>query len=465
MAKSAIKSSPQSKRGSKTSTNYPREEVLQLFNAGQLSVEAAMRQLSLSRSSLYRLSRAYQDHGVAALVHGNKGRSPNNKMQPAMHDRIKELLQVKYDGFQASLAAQYLRQEEGIEVSKETVRRIMREIEPSQKTSKGGVAHRLRRRRSAFGELIQIDGSPHEWFGPNAEKSCLIAFIDDATSMITDAAFFETERTEGYLQLIEHHLIKYGIPVAFYSDRHSIFDSVVKDVFGHSEPTQYQRVCSTFGIEAIRAYSPQAKGRIERLFRTLQGRWPKEFVLRGISTIEQANDSIKELIESYNEQFSLQRPGLADAHVQMSDIESIKRICALWHPRHLSKDLTCRFKGSRIQVFGQSRVILSGQEIQVLEYRDGKLEVLWERIDRGKKVSVLLPFAQSEVSQITEFKQYENSKTVDAHLDKIRRSEQSRRANWINRRREAAERYLDEQEKEVEKLEDKVERNKRSTEH
>lgn len=445
------------KRDQKLTQRHLREEVLQLFNLGLIGVKEAMSQLSLSRSSLYRLSKAYEEQGPQAFTHGNQHRAPINKLSEAIRQELKELLSTKYHGFQASLAAEYLHEQEGIKVSKETVRRMIREIDPVEPATKGdGNAHRLRRRRASFGELVQIDGSPHAWFGSDYPNCCLIAFIDDATSMITDAAFFETERSDGYLQLIEHHLRIFGIPVAFYSDRHGIFDPTIKDANGNSGLTQYKRVCNTLGIEAIRAYSPQAKGRIERLFKTLQGRWPKEFKLRGIKTIDAANAVIDEYINRYNKRFALKRDNLPDAHVRIDDTETVKRICAVWNPRRLSKELTCRFNGRRLQVLVKRRLELSYQEVQVIEYRDGHLEVVYEHIVDGRKVMSLLPFALCDVSQVKEFEDFETTKTIDARLDKIRLGEQSRRVNWINRRREAAEKHLNEREKEVQELEKKA---------
>lgn len=433
-----------------------REEVLKLFLVDQISVEEAMSRLKLSRSSLYRLSKRFALGGKVLLEHGNHNRVPVNKLDESLRAHLKELLGTKYADFQPALAVQYLRREEAIVVSRETVRRIMRELSPSERTSKGGTAHKLRRRRSRFGELIQIDGCTHNWFGN--ENTCLIAFIDDATGMITSAIFYETERSEGYLHCIEKHVMKYGIPLALYSDRHGIFDSVIKNANGTSGPTQYQRACDALGIEMIRAFSPQAKGRIERLFWTLQNRWPKEFKLKEIQTMKQANDVLEEYIEQFNHEFSIDRNELQDAHVKLSshDAEAVHRICAQWHPRKLSKQLTCRFNATQLQVVANERMLLAYQPVDIVEYDDGKLEMVWTHVEQGKRVSKLLPFKQTSLDQVPEFIEYEPSKTIDARLDKIRMSEQNRRSHWIDQRRQLAQKRLDEREKEVEELEAKV---------
>lgn len=159
--------------------------------------------------------------------------------------------------------------------------------------------HVLQRRRQQFGELIQVDGSPHQWFVQDPTLYTLLLFVDDATGIITAARFEKSETFTGYAQLIEEHVWRYGIPVSFYSDRHSVFCPVISEKEATKnipEKTQYQRVCDTLGIHPILAYSPQAKGRIERMNQTLQKRWPGEFAARGITTPQQANQRMPELL-------------------------------------------------------------------------------------------------------------------------------------------------------------------------
>ena len=145
-----------------------------------------------------------------------------------------------------------------------------------------------------MGELIQIDGCPHRWFGDDGPEVCLLAFIDDATGKITSARFFETETLQGYLTLLSEHIGRYGIPVALYSDRHLIFTrDIPKNIT--EEPPQYARVCQRLGLEPILAQTPQAKGRVERLFKTLQGRWPKQFRLEKISCTESRRIALRQV--------------------------------------------------------------------------------------------------------------------------------------------------------------------------
>lgn len=155
----------------------------------------------------------------------------------------------------------------------------------------------MRRRRASRGELVQIDGSPHFWFPGDAERRTLIAFIDDATSELLSAYFSPTEDTEAYVNALEYELVHNGIPMAIYSDRHSVFTSNVDEARRKSkpQPTQFQKICDHLGIELILAHSPEAKGRVERLFQTLQKRWPKEFRILGIHNLAEANERMPEL--------------------------------------------------------------------------------------------------------------------------------------------------------------------------
>ena len=244
---------------------------------------------------------------MLTAVHGNTGKEPHNKIDSSTREKIlgvmqqESLRQMPY-----SLAVRYLRYE-GLEVSAETLRRLLKD-DPVLQQERKNALHPLRRRRAQFGELIQLDGSPHHWFGPQRDRACLMAFIDDATSRITAAQFAPTENSLTYRELIEQHVWRYGIPLAFYSDRHSIFTPVGdrRTLRRNYQLTDYERVCRYLGIETIYARSPQAKGRIERLNQTLQGRWPYQFAYEGITDIEQANANIDRFIEQYNEEFSVQ---------------------------------------------------------------------------------------------------------------------------------------------------------------
>ena len=312
--------------------------ILSQFDKGLISEELACRLLGqVSRATLYRKRKKYVHQGRCALEHGNKGHSPKNRLPPEQRKQIVKLLATKYADFQPALVIKYLRRDEGLQVSREYVRRLLCELGPPGQP-KPHRTHLLRRRRARFGELIQIDGSPHPWFGQSKPTCSLLLFVDDATSKITAAGFFATETAAGYLRLIKEHIHKYGVPLAFYSDRHGIFHTPNPTQSRQIEhKTQYQRACSQLGIETILAQSAQAKGRVERLNRTLQNRWPKEFALRGITDINKANENMEQFIQEYNDELGLEPVQTHDAHrtVERCELKQIDRICARWTTRTL----------------------------------------------------------------------------------------------------------------------------------
>lgn len=415
-----------------------RGQVLRLYELGLVSAKAAIAQLKVDRSTFYRQLKKYKSEGLVALRHGNSGKEPVNKLDPEVKQRIEHLLLTRYAGFQPALVKKYLAQEDGISVSEEYIRRLLKRNGREAQRQKQQL-HQSRRRRSRFGELIQVDGSPHHWFGPDQPPCCLLAFSDDATSKITAARFYQSETSTGYLELIKDHVLKYGIPVSLYSDQHSIFTTSKESNKGKVR-TQYQRCCEALGIESILAKTPQAKGRIERLNRTLQGRWVKEFALLGIKTIEEANDVIGAFIEQYNAEFGVPPMDSEDAHVKLADKEqrqAVERICAKWVERKLSKTLSCNYDDSVIQVQGvENKWTMVGKTVHVIGYPDGHLEVVYE--------NKLMPFIRRERKTLECFEQYEETpKTIDSRIDQIMAKENNRRAAWLEKRRVAAAKSLD----------------------
>lgn len=415
-----------------------RGQILREFELGLITTSIACQQLSVTRPTLYRQLKKYQSGGLQALRHGNTGQVPANKLSDEVGKRIEELLLERYSDLQPALARKYLKMEEGIEVSEEYIRRRL-VAHGKQAQKKAQRLHQSRRRRSRFGELIQIDGSPHHWFGIENPPCCLLVFVDDATGKITAAKFVPTETSAGYLELIREHVLKYGIPVSFYSDKHSIF-TYNNERHKKGTKTQYQRCCGALGIEIILASTPQAKGRVERLNRSLQGRWLKEFQLLNIRNMEDANAHLPEFIAQYNEEFALMPWEPEDAHVQLSsdkERDAVKRFCALWYERKLSKSLSCNFDNSVIQVQGiENKWSLAGKYINVIEYPDDSLEVV-----HGSK---LLPFIRRYRDSLKCFEQYEETtKTIDHRLDQIMEKEKNRRAAWLEKRRTKAKKAMD----------------------
>lgn len=315
---------PQDKTGkSVVETMHDPAVVLSAYDQGLYSAEEAASMMGVSRATFHRKLKGWRETGVVPH-HGNSNRTPSNRVPDEVRQRVIELIETKYHDFQATLLKKYLQRYEGIHLSAEWLRRLLTELRPEETGKKRRqAAHRLRRRRSSRGQLVQIDGSPHQWFEGDERRYCLIAFIDDATSGIEAAGFFPAETTHAYVTVLRQLLDRHGLPAALYSDRHSIFTANVDSARERksSEPTQFQRICSMFGVELILAHSPQPKGRVERAFKTLQGRWGKEFRVLGITTVAEANAELPELIDEYNREFAIRPADEEHSYVVLSEDE------------------------------------------------------------------------------------------------------------------------------------------------
>jgi hypothetical protein len=375
--------------------------------------------LGVSERQVRRLLRRYEALGASGLISGHRGKPCNRRYDQTIKQAIMASVRQRYSDFGPTLAAEYLL-EEGYEVSKETLRQWMVADglwKPSHKRRKR--LHPPRDRRSRVGELIQIDGSPHDWFEGRAGKCCLIAFIDDATSQVMHAHFTPAETTQAYFKALKAYVQQYGCPAAFYSDRHIIFAKHDKE---DQEPTQFQRGIEQLGIEGIQALTAQAKGRIERLFQTLQDRLVKAMRLAGIDSMESANEFLVTYIPKHNKRFAVAPADPADAH-QSSDLTptQLAQVCAVHHERKLSKDLVISFNRQRyiIQTDGAPRYDLRGQRVIVIEYADKPIELM----HKGK----LLPFKAFDPKQ--EIPVPVDDKTLNTRVDNIiqRRRGQAKR--------------------------------------
>lgn len=376
---------PKDKKGkSVVEMMHDPEVVLSAYDQGLYSAEEAARMMGVSKPTFYRKLKAWRKTGVVPH-HGNSNRAPSNKVTEEVRQRVIKLIETKYYDFQATLLKKYLERYEGIHLSVEWLRRLLVELRPEETgKARRQAAHRLRRRRSSRGQLVQIDGSPHQWFDGDERQYCLIAFIDDSTSCIEAAGFFPAETTHAYVTVLRQLLERHGLPVAFYSDRHSIFTTNVDSARERKsfEPTQFQRICNMLGVELILAHSPQAKGRVERAFRTLQGRWTKEFRVLGITTVAEANAKIPELIDEYNREFSLDPADKEHNYVVLSEDEKreMEFIFGVWHRKTISRNLTVSNKRQILQILGvssQMRVRMQKTDVQLVEFDDGRTELHW----------------------------------------------------------------------------------------
>jgi transposase InsO family protein len=357
-----------------------RLHILKKVQAKELTQVRAAEILDLSDRQIRKLLTRLNANGPSGIISKLVGRSSNRSLPVGFKQRITALLREKYEGFGPTLAAEKLYKLDGLVVSVETVRKWMIETKlwiPRRIRKK---MHIPRARRSYFGELIQADGSHHRWFGDDGPMVNATVLIDDATSTITGLHFSEGETLEGYFNAMTQHFQQYGRPLAFYTDHFSIFRH------GQSvQKTQMQRALDELGIELILASSPQAKGRVERVNRVLQDRLVKEFHLRGIKTIEQANVFAKEYVEEHNKAFSKRPISNCDAHRPLEGYDLPKILCRK-ETRSLDSSAIFHFNNRRYQLQDISELRrLSRRKVEVRTTREGGMRVFI----KGKEFKVL----------------------------------------------------------------------------
>lgn len=323
--------------------------VIRAVGEGRLKQGAAAERLGVSVRQVKRLVRAWRGTGAAGLVSKRRGRASARRIDEQTKQRWIDLIRQRYPDFGPTLACEQLAEHHGFAHSRETLRGWMIEagLWKDQPVRRKRV-FQLRPRCPAVGELVQIDGSPHAWLEDRAPRCTLIIFVDDATSALRHAQFVPAETTRAYLHGLHGYTQRYGLPLALYSDRHSIFGKHDPE---DPEPTQFERAVRQLGIEPILALTPQAKGRVERAFQTLQDRWVKALRLAGCATLEQANTLLPRLVAQYNRRFAKPAAQPRDAHRGFNGSEQeLGWICSEQYERTLSKSLSCSFRGQLLQV-------------------------------------------------------------------------------------------------------------------
>jgi len=322
-----------------------RLEVMQRLADKRMSQKETAEVLRVSVRHVKRLLRVYRREGAKGLVSKRRGRRSNNRLAEATKQKALDLLKSKYEGFGPTLAHEKLVELEGLKISDESVRQLMivEELWKPKKARKVEV-HQMRERRACFGELVQIDGSPHDWFEGRAAACVLLVFIDDATGKLVQLRFVESESFFSYCQAAEGYFKRHGKPVAFYSDKHGIF-RVNQPSTGSSDAlTQFGRAMQELDIQIICANTPQAKGRVERVNQTLQDRLVKEMRLRGISSMADGNAYLPEFMEDLNRRFAAQPRSTHDAHRPLTTKDDLARILTWQETRTISKNLTLQFE-------------------------------------------------------------------------------------------------------------------------
>ena len=360
-----------------------RLEVMQRIKDKRLTQKEAAGMLKKSVRQIKRLFRAYKAQGAKGLISGRRGKPSNHRLDEQVEQQVLDLLKEKYEDFGPTLAHEKLTEVHKLQLSRESVRRIM--IEEGMwkpKRAKKPSAHQMRERRACFGEMIQIDGSDHAWFEERGPKCTLLVYIDDATGQLVELWFVPDETFFAYCEASRHYFERYGKPVAFYSDKHGIFRVNQEQTTGlGSGLTQFGRAMQDLDIQIICANSPQAKGRVERANQTLQDRLVKELRLRGISDIQAANAYLPEFRDDFNRRFAVLPRSTHDAHRPLLKTENLDLILTHQKTGTLSKNLTVQSNHVIYQIQSdRPDYTLRNAQVTVCENAKGEVTILYRNV-------------------------------------------------------------------------------------
>ena len=350
---------------------------------GDLACARAASLLDLTPRHVKRLKSRLRQGGEAALAHASRGRPSHRRLPDRLRDRILHLARTTYAGFNDHHLCEKLVEQEGFSLGRETLRRLLRSAGIGSPRKRRAPTHRQRRlSRAREGEMLLLDASLHRWLQDRGPQLTLLGFLDDATRKVPVAEFFPTEDARGYFRLLHRLLRRCGVPLSFYGDRHSVFVrnddhwSVEEQLAGRRQPTQFGRALEQLGVTYIAAQSPQAKGRIERLWGTFQDRLTSELRLAGAHDLDAANQVLRRFLPDYNRRF-----GRAPRHAEKAwrpAPENLDHICCFLHERSVSNDNVVQWDGRRFQIPPQpQRFSFAGAKVQLVESLEGKISIYY----------------------------------------------------------------------------------------
>jgi len=358
--------------------------VLNGIEIGRIITREACEVLGLSLRHVRRILAAYRKEGAAALAHGNRGRKPHNALHDGLKRRVLELAQSTYAGCNTQHFTELLAERESIALSRSAVRLILLGAGLRSPRKRRPPKHRSRRERyPREGMLLQIDASRDDWLERRGPCLSLVGAIDDATGKVPFALFRDEEDAQGYTILLQHIVENEGIPEALYHDGHGIFErsrkepeTLAEQLAGTRKPTQFGRMMEELGIISITSLSPQARGRIERLWGTFQDRLKSELRIAGARTIEEADRVLWDFLPRFNERFAVPagEPGLA--YRPLPDGLNPDEVFCFKYERSVSKDNVVRFGRHRLQIMPTNgRLSYAKAKVEVHERMDGSLAV------------------------------------------------------------------------------------------
>jgi transposase len=361
-----------------------RMHVIQLTLEGRESVGKGAELLRLCARQVKRLRKKMRERGTQGFVHGNRGRKAWNRTGAKTINKVLQLARSRYQGLNDTHLTEKLNEKEGVKLSRQTIRRLLRQ---------GGIAavrkhrpkrhYKRRERKAQAGELLLWDGSPHRWLGESGPKWTLVVAIDDATGALLDGVFAEQEDAQSYLTCLKQLLVGKGIPLSIYMDRHGIFKrnddhwTLEEELAGERIPTQVGLALKSLGVEPIFALSPQAKGRVERLFGTLQDRLVSELRLAGIRTRDQATEFVNGSFKTdFNRRFSKPPEQSQAAWRPLPRGLDVERICSFRYEATVGNDNAVRVAGVILDIpEGPHHRGYAKQRVEVRHLLDGRWRI------------------------------------------------------------------------------------------
>ena len=366
-----------------TMQDEKRLDVIQRVYRSELTVIEAALVMGLSERQCYRIKARVGKTGAKGVVHGNRGRPCKRKTKEKTVRRVLELARGKYQGFNDHHLTEKLEEQEQIELSREKVRRILRAHGIASPKKRRGIQHRSRRaRRASEGMMLQVDGSPHDWLQGRGPRLCLIGAIDDATSKVMGAFFAPAESSWGYFHLFSDIFKHHGVSQSIYTDRHSVFftdrePTLEEQLINRKPTTEVGRGLQDLGVTLILAHSPQAKGRIERLWNTFQDRLVSELRLAKANSVEQATVVLDRYLPVHNRQFA--KPAQAQPAWRKLSALKIERALCFKQQRTVAKDNTVTFQGTVLQITKTSPFRShANKRVEVHVMLDGAVEIFYK---------------------------------------------------------------------------------------
>lgn len=354
-----------------------RVEVMGRVKAKSLKLVEAGELLEISYRQAKRLWKRYREGGREALQHGSCGRASNRSKPAKWRAKVLKRVRERYQDFGPTLASEHLREDDQLSVHAETLRRWMKEEGISRRQRKRKPYRQRRERKRHFGELVQMDGSFHDWLEERGPRGCLVDMADDATGR-SEGQFHGQETTWAAAKVLRGWVEQYGVPWALYTDWKNIYvqaPSVQERIRGEKPLTQFGRMCAELGIEIIPASSPQAKGRVERGHGTHQDRLVKKLRLRGINNYAAANRYLPSYWEDHNRRYARPARG-GDCHRRRPRLRQLDAIFCLKQERVVSQDWVVNYKGRWLQLERQSRHWApASSRVTVCEWEDGSMAI------------------------------------------------------------------------------------------